>query len=528
MTYVREKVGFIVGEVDTTRFTFVSNRERYPPRHEYLVIPGVKEREGDYFKDVEVLAQVTRLVNYSELMNQQLTLKEIELLINKYPADPKVYGEAKVLGFLDDNGDVKLPRSAAVPGQELFIAPSSILENFFSTDPENCLEIGRLITRSDVSVRINPNGFRRHVAIIAQTGAGKSYLVGLIMEKLLPMGATIVVFDPNSDYVRMKFDKEGKKTNIADFLTIYRPPAVKGRRFPDEEIGGAETYTINFSSLELEDIYGLCGVNKKWVNIRSAIERALNSLHGVYQPRDLYSELETMAQNGDPDADRALPYVRRIMGFDIWGTRDVPLKDLLKPRKLSVIDLAGLHEDIMQYIVERTLNGVWYKATTGELEYPLFLVMEEAHNYAPKKYKSRASYMIKRIASEGRKFKVFLFMVTQRPGKVDDDVLSQCNSQIIMRMTNPMDMNAVRNAAEALSQDLFEDLPGLNKGEAIIVGELIKTPAMVKITGRISSEGGSDIDIITGLKKSKRAAEIFGSPSASLEEIRKSEVISEW
>jgi DNA helicase HerA-like ATPase len=528
MTDIREKVGFIVGEVDTTRFTFVSNRERYPPRHEYLVIPGAKEREGDHFKDVEVLAQVTRLVNYSELMNQKLTLKELELLISKYPADPKVYGEAKVLGFLDDNGDVKLPRSAAVPGQELFIAPRRLLENFFSKDPENCLEIGRLITRSDVPVRINPNGFRRHVAIIAQTGAGKSYLVGLIMEKLLPMGATIIVFDPNSDYVRMKFDKDGNRTDIADFLAVYRPPAVKGRRFPDEEIGGAESYTINFSSLELDDICGLCGIQEKWVNIRGAIERAIKNLHGIYQPKDLYSELEKIAQNSDADAERALLYVKRIMGFDIWGTKDIPLKELLRPRTLSVIDLAGLHEDIMQYIVERTLNGAWYKATTGELEYPLFLVMEEAHNYVPKKTKSRASYIIKRIASEGRKFKVFLFLITQRPGKVDDDVLSQCNSQIIMRMTNPIDMNAVRNAAEALSQDLFEDLPGLNKGEAVIVGELMKTPAMVKVTGRISSEGGSDIDIITSLKKSKKAAEILGSSRASLEEIRQSKVISEW
>ncbi len=528
MTDASEKVGFIVGEVDTTRFTFVSSRERYPPRHEYLIIPGVKEREGDHLKDVNVLAQVTRLVNYSELMNRELTLKEIELLISKYPTDPKVYGEAKVLGFVDENGDVKLPRSAAVPGQELFIAPSSLLETFFSKDPENCLEIGRLITRPDVPVRIDPNGFRRHVAIIAQTGAGKSYLVGLILEKLLPMGATVIVFDPNSDYVRMKSDRKGEKTSIANFLTVYRPPGVKGRRFTDEEIGGAETYTVDFSSLENEDIFHLCSISEKWVNIRKAIEAARKNLQGIHQPQDLCRELETMTTNGDIDAGRALNYVKRIVGFDIWGTKDIPLTDLLKPQNLSVIDLAGLDQDIMQYIVERTLDHAWSRATTGGLEYPLFLIMEEAHNYAPKKNRSRASSVVRRIASEGRKFKVFLFLVTQRPGKIDDDVLSQCNSQIIMRLTNPIDMTAVRNAAEALSQDLFEDLPGLNKGEAIIVGELTKTPAMVKITGRICSEGGSDIDIITTLGKSKKAAEILRSSSTSLEEIRESKTISEW
>jgi DNA helicase HerA-like ATPase len=523
-----DKIGFIVGEVDTAKFTFVSDSERYPPRHEYLVIPGVRERRGNQFKEVEVLAKVTRLVNYSELMSQQLSLREIELLISKYPADPKVYGEAKILGYLDENGEIQLPRSAAIPGQSLFIAPNNLLENFFSENPENCIEIGKLITRSDVPVRINPNGFRRHVAIIAQTGAGKSYLVGLILEKLLPMGATVVVFDPNSDYVRMKLDKAGKKTRVADLITIYRPPGVEGRRFSNEEIGGAESYTINFSSLELEDIYDLCGILKTWTRIRGAIKNALERLHGFYQPRDLHSELETMAQNNDSDAERALPYVRRIMNFEIWGTKDIPLRDLLRPRKLSVIDLAGVQRDIMQYIVERTLSEVWSRAAAGELDFPLFLVMEEAHNYVPKRNKSRASYIIKRIASEGRKFKVFLLLVTQRPGRVDDDVLSQCNSQIIMRMANPVDMSAVRNAAEALSQDLFQDLPGLNKGEAIVVGELTKIPAMVKITGRTSAEGGSDIDVVEALEKSRKAAEILDSSSSTIEEIRESKVVSEW
>jgi hypothetical protein len=528
MKNLGEKVGFVVGEVDTTRFTFVSDRQKYPPRHEYLVIPGVKEREGDKFTEVDVLAQVTRLVNYSELVSQQLSLRELEVLISKYPTDPKVYGEAKVLGYLDESGNVQLPRSAAVPGQELFIAPSSLLEDFFSEDPENCLEIGRLITRPDVPVRINPNGFRRHVAVIAQTGAGKSYLVGLILEKLLPMGATIIVFDPNSDYVRLRLDKEGNETGIAGYVTVYRPPGIKGRRFSDDEIGGAESYTINFSSLELEDVFSVCGIPGSWTRIRGAIETALNNLHGIYQPTDLHNELEQMAQNNNADAERALPYVRRIVNFGIWGTKDIPLDELLRPRRLSVIDLAGMQKDIMQYIVERTLNEAWNKASAGELDYPIFIVMEEAHNYAPKNATSRASHIIKRIAAEGRKFKVFFLLVTQRPGRVDDDVLSQCNSQIIMRLTNPLDMAAVRNSVEALSQDMFEDLPGLNRGEAIIVGELTKTPAMVKVAGRISAEGGSDIDVVEALKAAKNAAETLDVASSGIDEIREGETGSGW
>ncbi len=99
-------------------------------------------------------------------------------------------------------------------------------------------------------------------------------------------------------------------------------------------------------------------------------------------------------------------------------------------------------------------------------------------------------------------------VVTQRPNKISSNVLSQCNSQIIMRLTNPEDMSAVRRSSEGLSEDLFNDLPGLNKGEAIVVGELTKVPTMVKITGRRSGEGGSDIDLEEALRDALKAYEL--------------------
>ena len=70
-----------------------------------------------------------------------------------------------------------------------------------------------------------------------------------------------------------------------------------------------------------------------------------------------------------------------------------------------------------------------------------------------------------------------------------------------MRLTNPEDMKAVRNSSEGLSEDLFNDLPGLNKGEAVIVGDLTKIPTMEKVSGRTTGEGGSDIDLDEALRK---------------------------
>ncbi|MEM4762153.1 MAG: ATP-binding protein, partial [Thermofilum sp.] len=109
------------------------------------------------------------------------------------------------------------------------------------------------------------------------------------------------------------------------------------------------------------------------------------------------------------------------------------------------------------------------------------------------------------IASEGRKFGVFLILVTQRPSRIDADALSQCNSQIILRITNPHDQRAVAEASERLGEELMRDLPGLNVGEAIIVGELTRVPVIVKVRRRLTREGGADIDLVSELRRARES-----------------------
>jgi len=73
-----------------------------------------------------------------------------------------------------------------------------------------------------------------------------------------------------------------------------------------------------------------------------------------------------------------------------------------------------------------------------------------------------------------------------------------------MKLTNPSDQKAVSESSERLSQDLLDDLPGLNPGEAVIVGEVTKTPVMVRVRRRKTREGGADIDIVERLKEARR------------------------
>jgi len=544
-----EPIGYVVGETTADRFLFVTTPEICPPRLEYVVIRGVKEQVAGETREVEVLAQVSKLQTSSSVFASDLTYQETETLLKaRLRSAPQIIATTTVLGFLDQEDKVFLPRSTPLPGDPVYIAPDNLLERFFTKNIIDGIEIGTLINRPQVKVKIDPNGLRRHLAIIAQTGAGKSFLAGILLENLLQLGAPIIVFDPNSDYVYMRRDKTNRPTPFADRVLVYRVPNIKGRRFSDEEIGGSNPYTIQFSKLEVDEICNLAGIREYATNVIDSVKKACLELEEEgtdYTPKELVKKLKEYAnleennfllehtqrfleekeeilpelnlkkkkpevsQGVRSGAEKAIKHIENLLNFDVWGFRDVPIEELIKPEKLSVIDLAGLERSVSQFVVDKTLREIWTLATTGKLSYPLFIVLEEAHSFIPQEsQRSYSANIINRIAAEGRKFKVFLIIITQRPHKVHQDSLSQCGSQIIMKLTNPEDQEAVKMAAENLSADLFSDLPGLNIGEAILLGNLTKVPVMIKYGKRISKEGGSDIDVVEALKAAKRAGKI--------------------
>lgn len=566
-------VGYIVGEVSTDQFTFVTNREIAPPRLEYLVVPVLEPT-----RKIEVLAQVTSLAVSSRLLDRTLSYTEVESILSRLKSSPPiVVGTAKVLGFLDA-GSVRFPRHAATPGSDVALAPDDLLREFFSRNIKSGIEIGSLINRPNVRVMLDPNGLRRHLAVIAQTGAGKSYTVGVVLEKLLQLGGTVVVFDPNSDYVLMRRDRTHRATPFANRVNVFRLPTSQAGRIPDDEIGGSHKFTMRFSSLEVDELCAMTGIADTSTNIRKAIQTAWDALRGTdYTPKLFTKELERIADSADgafgaggighpsgrrtlspaigdeaefdqgfaeriadkshvdwedlglanpttpppgdtkkgngklpsldaiTGAQKALKYIERLDRLDIWGFEDVPMDDLLKPMSLSVIDLAGVDSWVSEFVVDKVLREAWGTAVNQGLPRPVFFVMEEAHNFVPggQGMHSQASTIIKRIASEGRKFGLFLVLITQRPYKVHADTLSQCNSQIIMRLTNPQDQQAVRLSSEGISEGLLADLPGLNVGEAVILGPLVRVPVMVKVGERLSKEGGNDVDVVAALERAR-------------------------
>lgn len=162
---------------------------------------------------------------------------------------------------------------------------------------------------------------------------------------------------------------------------------------------------------------------------------------------------------------------------------DALLKDWLGSRApVTILDLSGVPPAVLRDLIG-TLLRILYDALFwarnlpegGRLR-PLLIVLEEAHAYLGREHAGTASSAVRRIAKEGRKYGVGTMIVSQRPSEIDPTILSQCGTIFAMRLANDVDRGQVTGAASDNLKGLFEMLPILRTGEAIIVGEAVSLP----------------------------------------------------
>jgi uncharacterized protein len=116
---------------------------------------------------------------------------------------------------------------------------------------------------------------------------------------------------------------------------------------------------------------------------------------------------------------------------------------------------------------------------------PLLFVCEEAHRYAPADNKigfGPTRRALSRIAKEGRKYGVFLGLVTQRPAEIDPNIISQCSTLFVMRLSNDRDQALVRSAASDAAANLLSFIPSLGTREAFTFGPGVALPTRMSFT----------------------------------------------
>lgn len=152
---------------------------------------------------------------------------------------------------------------------------------------------------------------------------------------------------------------------------------------------------------------------------------------------------------------------------------------------MTVMQLAGFPAEVVDSVVSVLGRmafdfGLW---SDGAVE--LLFVCEEAHRYAPGDKSigfGPTRKAISRIAKEGRKYGVFLGLVTQRPAELDATIISQCSTLFAMRMANDRDQAVIRAAVSDAAASLLSFVPSLGTREAFAFGEGVALPTRLRFS----------------------------------------------
>ncbi|MDR0901107.1 MAG: ATP-binding protein, partial [Methanobrevibacter sp.] len=470
-------------------------------------MPKVGEYVSLTYDGKRILGMIESLVRGSVSLNGEIYDPDTIEKIREIEGDDfYIKGKVRILGDIDDN--LKIPRTPAPPGTEIKLADENILKEVFQVN--NSLKIGHLISQENVEVNVDINKMiSRHLAILAMTGAGKSNTVSVLIDGLLEYNGCMLIFDMHSEYVGAEFNNG--EVNIID-------PIINPLYMSFAEIKGLANIP---SSAYIQERY-----------FREAYKDASNlAKEGEANSRDFVEIMRSVLQKwfndemfrnkeiNAADKNKIMDVINKV--DDLQSKYDNLLNinagnilSQIKPGKANVLNLGQTDESAAEVIVSHVLRNALKSRKAfmhnkeedlynKHLEFPVFFILEEAHILAPKSRSTNSKFWISRIAREGRKFGLGLCLVSQSPKSIDPDALSQANNMIILRLVEPQDQRHVQSASESLSEDLVQQLPSLNIGEAMILGLMAKVPTLVKIDEFKGRTHGDDIDIID-LWKSKK------------------------
>ncbi|WP_331351372.1 anti-phage-associated helicase HerA [Cellvibrio sp. UBA7671] len=203
-----------------------------------------------------------------------------------------------------------------------------------------------------------------------------------------------------------------------------------------------------------------------------------------------------------------------------------------KQSNVTVVDLSGVPFEVLSItvsLISRILFEYGYhykvmrsaKSETVNNDAPILLVYEEAHKYVPNSElsKFRASkFSIERIAKEGRKYGVTLLLSSQRPSEISETIFSQCSNFLAMRLTNPSDQGYVSRLLPDTLGNLCEKLPTLGAGEALLIGESVVMPSLVKISPCSPAPSSTDIPYFQLWKEEWKNVDFTGIKKTWLKE----------
>ena len=427
--------------------------------------------------------------------------------------ESKTMASARIIGYRDSRGFLKTPRVPFAPSTPVFAAPKDFIRQTMGLEKAGAY-VG-LLEGYDIQVFLDPERMvKKHVAILAKTGAGKSYAGGVLLEELAEAGLPVVVVDPHGEYSTLR--SQNRNRNETRFFERFGLEA-KSYRDQVQTFGVSSGKPLRLTpKLTAEEIFQMLPASASSAQ-KGILFSALRNLEGKdYTLRDIIEEVSSINSGAKWNLVSMLEFLE---GTKLFSANPTLPQDLVQPGKITILDLKEERPEIQQIVVMKLVEDLFRARKHGRIP-SLLLMLEEAHNFCPERGfgEVASSRIIRTVASEGRKFGFGLCIVTQRPARVDKSVLSQCNTQIILKVTNPNDLKAITDSVEGVTPGLKDEIRDLPVGVAMLVG-VTDHPLVIDIRVRRSQHGGESIEIDETRETEEKP--LAFEPRISTEEIQK-------
>lgn len=470
------EVGTVISGVDSPS----------PIKTDFVVLHGIVNR-GQFVEiplsKGKMVCLVTNVFKTNRYFDRADSVKEFESsgtkLFDQFPASEWEFlvAETRPLGVFVGQ-KVKKPSFPVSPGSKVFSASSETLKRFFKFT-ENGLHLGK-IEFHEVKVNLDLSKLlQKHLAVLAMSGAGKSHCISVLIEELLNRKKedgriAVIVLDPHGEYSSFAEPTEKPFKDYSAKTRLVRAEKIR--------IGVSRLTPQLFSSI----VPGLSGAQKR--DFARIFQGLLNSMKSGNGPFDLKELNEAITEDRETKKNTKIAlqsWIYDLQSLNVFSRIDSPsLVDIVKPGQLTIIDLSKtVNEKKKQVIVSYFAKKLFTERRKKNIP-PFLLVLEEAHQFIPERVSGKEAVsknIIKTIAREGRKFGASLCLVSQRPVQLDVTTLSQCNTQIIMRITNPNDLKHVSESAEGIDSRSLSLITSLQVGDALMVGEATGFPLFFSV-----------------------------------------------
>ncbi len=394
-------------------------------------------------------------------------------------------------------------------GDVAHVASRDELAALFNANPGANVRIGVIKQDATIPAAVSVNElFARHCAVLGTTGSGKSCAATLMLNSVLNRfpHAHVVILDPHNEYANCF----GERAVVFDAASLTMPfwmltfdelveILYPGRRDCEEEI---EILAELIPTARKMNLSGALAGQRVLSDRRgdpnavtvdtptpyrvsellTLLDKALGGLDGN-RSHAPFKRLRTRLQQISTDGRYSFMFgsltVQDTMSEFLGQLFRIPVNDA----PVSVIELGGLPAEVAQVVVSVIARmafefGIWSHGAA-----PISIVLEDAHRFAPSDRDqgfAPTRKALARIAKEGRKAGVSLWVNSQRPTELDSTILSQCNTIFAMRLTNQADQEALKAAMPDAATSLLSCLPSLGLGEAVAFGEAMALPTRIR------------------------------------------------